>query len=276
MSNLPRLKRLAAVGLIVGLSAISFAAPAAASPSAGSISKPTIVLVHGAWADSSSWAPVTTALQAGGYTVLVAPTSMRTLHDDAAAVAAFINQRTTGPVVLVGHSYGGAVITNAATAAPSVKALVYVDAFIPDEGESLGSIVAGSKSALNVDPATVFDVAGYPNAPENDADVYLKAATFAQSFAQDVPSLIRNELAAGQLPITLAALGESSATPAWRSVPSWAFIGTQDRVLPAETQLAEATRAGAKVTQVAAGHLSMISKPLQVVGVIVSAAKSVR
>ncbi|CAN5196691.1 alpha/beta hydrolase [soil metagenome] len=279
MSPLSRIRSIAATALVLALvGGAALGSPALAEPAAPAIAaKPTIVLVHGAWADSSSWGAVTATLQVAGYVVLVAPNGLRSLSGDAAALSAFVTQRTAGPVVLVGHSYGGAVITNAATTLPSVKALVFIDAFIPDQGESLGSIVAGSTSALNVpDPTSVFDVIGYPNAPAGDAEVYLKASTFSQSFAQDAPALVRNSLAAGQLPITLAALSEPSGAPAWKNIPSWAFVGTQDRVLPAATQLSEARRAGSTITQASASHLSMISKPVQVAAVIIQAAKSVR
>src|SRR6185295_13592067 len=134
--------------------------------------KPTIVLVHGAWADGSSWNPVSTELQAQGFTVLTPPNLLRGVAGDAAYVASFLAQRTSGPVVLVGHSYGGAVITNAGNQAGDVRALVYVNAFMPDEGESVLQILEGSSSALAVaDPATVFDIAGYPGAPEGAAEV---------------------------------------------------------------------------------------------------------
>ncbi|NNC10884.1 alpha/beta hydrolase [Planctomonas sp. JC2975] len=248
---------------------------ASAAPAA-STAKPTIVLVHGAWADSSSWAGVTAILQQAGYPVLVAPNDLRSLSGDSAELDSFLAQRTTGPVVLVGHSYGGAVVTDAATTAPNVRALVYVDAFIPDQAESLQTIIGKSTSALNVpDPTTVFDVNTYPGAPQNDADVYLKPSTFAADFAQDVPAAARNVLEAGQLPITLNALGEPSTAPAWKTIPSWAVIGTADKVLPAATQLAMATRAHATITKINASHLSLVSHPLQVAGVILTAARSV-
>jgi pimeloyl-ACP methyl ester carboxylesterase len=190
-------------------------------------------------------------------------------------LSSYIAQQTTGPVVLVGHSYGGAVITNAALADPNVEALVYIDAFIPDQGESLGSIIAGSTSALNVaDPTTIFNINGYPGAPAGDADVYLKKSTFDNDFAQDLPPAIQNVLSSGQLPITLAALSQPSGVPAWKTLPSWDVVGTADKVLPEATQLAMAKRAGSKVTEVNASHLSMLSKPLQVTAVIEAAARS--
>ena len=264
---------LAVAGLVSTLALVPIGTAGATAPAPRP--KPTIVLVHGAWADSSSWAPVTAILQHDGYKVLVAPEALRSLSTDADYLTSFIAQQTTGPVVLVGHSYGGAVVTNSATHDPTVKALVYVDAFMPAEGESLESIIGGSTSALNVaDPATVFNVNGYPNAAKNDADVYLKPAVFNQDFAQDLPSAVRTLLAAGQLPITLAALGQKSGVPAWKTIPSWDVVGTADKVLPAATQLAMAARAGSVVTKVTASHLAMYSKPLEVAAVIERAARA--
>src|SRR5271157_2493754 len=140
--------------------------------------KPTIVLVHGAWADGSSWNAVSTELQGQGFTVLTPPNLLRGVAGDAAYVASFLAQRTTGPVVLVGHSYGGVVITNAGTTGGDVRALVYVDAFIPEAGENTFQILGGSGSAFDVpDPNTVFDLVGYPGAPEGDAEAFLKPST---------------------------------------------------------------------------------------------------
>ena len=127
---------------------------------------PTIVLVHGAWADASSWNAVAAELRGQGFTVFAPPNLLRGVAADAAYISSFLAQRTSGPVVLVGHSYGGFVITNAATGGGDVRALVYVDAFIPDEGEFVFQILGGSGSALDVpDPTTVLDIAGYPGAP---------------------------------------------------------------------------------------------------------------
>src|ERR1700709_1391191 len=131
--------------------------------------KPTIVLVHGGWADGSSWKGVRAELHEQGFTVLPPPHLLHGEAGDAAYVASFLTQRTTGPVVLVGHSYGGFVITNAGTGGGGVKRLVYGDAFIPDEGEFVFQILGGSGSALDVpDPTTVLDIVGYPGAPEGD------------------------------------------------------------------------------------------------------------
>jgi pimeloyl-ACP methyl ester carboxylesterase len=168
--------------------------------------KPTIVLVHGAWADGSSWNAVSTELQGQGFTVLTPPNLLRGVAGDAAYVASFLAQRTTGSVVLVGHSYGGVVITNAGTKGGDVKALVYVDAFIPDVGENVFQILGGSGSALDIpDPTAVLDIAGYPGAPEGDADAFLKPSTVHDAFAQDLPEADRWLIVASQRPLTLGA-----------------------------------------------------------------------
>lgn len=161
--------------------------------------KPTIVLVHGAWADGSSWNAVSTGLQGQGFTVLTPPNLLHGVAGDAAYVASFLTQRTTGPVVLVGHSYGGVVITNAGTAGGDVKALVYVDAFIPEVGETVFQILGGSGSAFDIpDPTAVFDIVGYPGAPEGDAEAFLKRSTVHEAFAQDLSEADRWLIVASQ------------------------------------------------------------------------------
>ena len=223
---------------------------------------PTIVLVHGAWADASSWNAIITPLQAQGYTVLAPPNELRGLTSDAAYIASFLAQRTSGPVVLVGHSYGGAVITNAGGQGGDVKALVYVDAFIPDEGETVVGILDGSTSALAVaDPTTVLDVAGYPGAPEGAAEAFLKPDTVHNYFAQDLPEEERLLIVAGQRPASFVANVTPSGPPAWKSIPSWAVLGTADLVIPIDVQRRMAERAGATITEVDASHVSMVSHP---------------
>jgi pimeloyl-ACP methyl ester carboxylesterase len=240
------------------------------------MTKPTIVLVHGAWADGSSWNAVASELQAQGFTVFVPPNLLHGLAGDAAYVASFIGQRTSGPVVLVGHSYGGAVITNAVTADSNVRALVYVDAFIPDEGETVFSILGGSGSALDVpDPTVVLDLIGYPGAPEGDAEAFLKPSTVHDSFAQDLPEADRLFIAASQRPITLGANTATAAAPAWKNLPSWAVIGTEDLVIPPATQRSMAERAGSTITEVAASHVSMVSNPSVALAAILAAVAAV-
>src|SRR6476660_3846262 len=145
--------------------------------------EPTIVLVHGAWADGSSWNAVATALRGQGFPVFTPPNLLRGVAVDAPYISSFVAQRTSGPVVLVGHSYGGFVVTNAVVADSTVKALVYIDAFAPDEGETVLQFLGGAGSAFDVpDPTTVFDLVGYPDGPEGDVEAFLKAATVHESF----------------------------------------------------------------------------------------------
>ena len=237
------------------------------------MAKPTIVLVHGAWADASSWNAVASALQSQGFTVLGPPNLLRGVASDAAYISSFLAQRTSGPVVLVGHSYGGFVITNAATGGGEVKALVYVDAFIPDEGETVFQILGGSGSALDVpDPTTVLDIAGYPGGPEGDAEAFLKSDTVHNSFAQDLSEADRWLIAEGQRPITLSANTTPSVSAAWKTLPSWAVVGTEDKVIPPAVQRSMAERAGAKITEVAGSHVSMVSHPQVAIDTILEAA----
>jgi pimeloyl-ACP methyl ester carboxylesterase len=240
------------------------------------MTKPTIVLVHGAWADGSSWNAVSRELQQQGFTVLTPPNLLHGVEGDAAYVASFLTQRTSGPVVLVGHSYGGFVITNAGAKGGEVKALVYVDAFVPDEGEFVFKILGGSGSALDVpDPTTVLDIVGYPGAPEGDAEAFLKASTVRDYFAQDLPEADQLLIVASQRPITLGANTMPSGAPAWKTIPSWAVIGTNDKVIPPATQRSMAERAGATITEVAASHVSMVSHPDAALAAILAAVAAV-
>jgi pimeloyl-ACP methyl ester carboxylesterase len=237
---------------------------------------PTIVLVHGAWADGSSWNAVSVELQSQGYTVLTPPNLLRGVATDAAYVASFLAQRTTGPVVLVGHSYGGVVITNAGAGGGDVRALVYVNAFIPQVGESVFEILGGSGSALDVpDPTSVLDLAGYPGAPEGDVEAFLKPSTVHDSFAQDLPEADRWLIAASQRPIALGANVGPTESAAWTTIPSWAVIGTQDLVIPPAAQRSMAERAGSTISEVDASHVSMVSHPDVAVAAILAAAATI-
>jgi pimeloyl-ACP methyl ester carboxylesterase len=245
------------------------------SASASAAPKPTIVLVHGAWADGSSWSPVTKRLQRDGYTVRVAPDTLRGVASDSAYLAAVL-KTISGPIVLAGHSYGGAVITNAAVGIPNVKALAYVDAFIPDQGQSVLDLVASKPgSELGGNPQDVFDFVAYPGAPAGDFDLYVKPSVFISAFGNDLPRREAAALAAAQRPLTLSGAAEKSGPPAWKTIPSWALVGTADKVIPPAVQLDMAKHANARITSVRAGHLSMLSKPEAVEKLIVRAARSV-
>ena len=224
--------------------------------------KPTIVLVHGAWADGSSWNAVSTELQGQGFTVLTPPNLLHGVAGDAAYVASFLAQRTTGPVVLVGHSYGGVVITNAGTAGGDVKALVYVDAFIPEVGETVFQILGGSGSALDVpDPTAVLDIVGYPGAPEGDAEAFLKPSTVHESFAQDLPEADRWLIVASQRPITLGANTAPTRDRGLEDHPELGRHRHRGPRHPPATQRSMAERAGSTITEVAGSHVSMVSHP---------------
>jgi pimeloyl-ACP methyl ester carboxylesterase len=262
---------LAVAALVAAPSAVAAAStgsPAhpAASP-APLAAKPTIVLEHGAWADGSSWSGVVTRLQRDGYTVDVPPNPLRGPASDSAYLASYL-ATVPGPVVLVGHSYGGFVTTNAATGDKNVKALVYVDAYIPAQGDTLNSLTAqfpGSQitqAALNFVPS-----------PGGVTDVYIKPALFRGILANDLPASQAAELAATQRPIAASALAEVSGPPAWATIPSWDVIGTADHAIPPAAQEFMAARAHATVTKVDASHLSMISHPDTVANVIEAAAR---
>jgi len=261
-----RLRIVAAAALLVVAGLAAPTAVAAAARPTGP--KPTIVLVHGAWADASSWAKVTARLQGKGYAVLSVPNPLRGLGSDAAYLAAILQQRTSGPVVLVGHSYGGAVVTNAALSDPDVEALVYVDAFVPDQGESILGLLGGG------DPNALFDVVQYPGAPAGDVDLYVKSAVFPGVFANDLPAATAAQLAAAQRPIALSALLEPSGAPAWKTLPSWYLLGANDHILPPALQLSMAQCAHSRITKVPSSHLPMLSRPDAVTDLIIAAARA--
>ena len=266
---------LAAVLAVAGLFAAT-AQIASASPSrAATGPKPTIVLEHGAWADSGSWNGVVQRLQHDGYTVYAPPDPLQGLAYDTATLKDFLGT-IPGPIVLVGHSYGGMVITNAATGNKNVKALVYDDAFIPAKGDTAGSL-SGARpgSCLAVaNPATVFNLVPFPGAPKGVVDAYVKPSVFPGCFANGLPASEGAVLAATQRPLATSVLTDKSGVPAWKTIPSWAIVGTADHVIPPAEQLFMAKRAGAHITEVHAPHLSMISNPEVVTETIIAAAQA--
>jgi len=280
----PRLIILAAVLAIAGLLIASpgQSAPAhaatgraaqASAPTWTSGPKPTIVLEHGAWADSGSWNSVIWRLQLAGYTVYAPPNPLRGVRYDSAYLADFLST-LSGPIVLVGHSYGGFVITNAATGNPNVKALVYDDAYIPARGDTLlGLTSAKPGSCLGPEP---FNAVPYPINRAGHVDLYVQASVFPGCFANGLPPAEGAVLAATQRPLAESALTERSGPPAWKTIPSWDIVGTADHVLPPAEQLAMAHNAGASITEIDAPHLSMITDPGVVASVIIQAARATR
>ena len=211
---------LAVAGLLVSVSQIAPARAAAAHAASGGGPKPTIVLEHGAWADGSSWDGVIGLLQAEGYTVYAPPDPLRGLANDSATLADFL-KTITGPVIVVGHSYGGMVITNAATGNPNVKALVYIDAFIPAQGDTAFGLTAARPGSC-VGSANAFLAVPYPGAPTGDFDTYLKTGPdlpypgFAQCFANGLPASQAAMLAATQRPIAFSVGSDPSGIPPGR------------------------------------------------------------
>lgn len=270
--TLSSLATTAVLTLAVSSASASTSHAPAGGPSNGRT--PTIVLVHGAWADASSWAEVTKRLQKQGFTVLAPPNTLRGVRPDTANLKAFL-QTLTGPVVLAGHSYGGFVISNAATGNKNVKALVYIDAYIPDKGETVGQLTAAKPgSALAVaDPSTVFNTVPIPN-QGGDVDLYVKPNLFPQIFAAGVPLNKAAVLAAGQRPLAASTLEEPSGKPAWKTIPSWALIGTADKVIPPAEQSVMTARAGSHTVRVKAPHLSMVSNPKDVTDVVIRAVQN--
>jgi pimeloyl-ACP methyl ester carboxylesterase len=260
----------AMAGLAIPLSQIASARIAEAAV-AGDGPKPSIVLVHGAWADTSSWDGVIQRLQADGYTVYALPNPLRGLPDDTAYLADFLHT-ISGPIVLVGHSYGGTVITNAATGDPQVKALVYVDAFAPAQGQTIAQLLAAYPGSCAV-PANL-NVVPFPGAPSGVADAYIKQSVFPSCMANGLPATQARVLAATQRPIATIALTQESGVPAWQTIPSWAVVGTADHAIPLALQLAMANTAHAHITTVDAPHLAMISDPGTVTNVILHAVRA--
>jgi pimeloyl-ACP methyl ester carboxylesterase len=261
---------LAIVGLVIPLSQIASARTAeVGTPGHGP--KPTIVLVHGAWADTSSWDGVIRRLQADGYTVYAPPDPLQGLPYDSAYLADFLHS-ISGPIVLVGHSYGGAVITNAATGDKQVEALVYVDAFAPAQGQTIAQLLASHPGSCAV-PANLM-VVPFPGAPSGEGEAYIKQSVFAGCMADGLPAAEAHVLGVTQLPIATAALAQPSGVPAWQTIPSWAVVGTADHAIPPALQLAMADRAHAHITTVDAPHLSMVSDPGTVTNVILQAVRA--
>ena len=241
---------------------LAFLLTLATTSSFAAAPKPAIVLVHGAFADASSWAKIIPILEKDGYFVTAVQIPLTSLPDDVAAAKRVIDAQK-GPVVVVGHSYAGAVITDAAAGNPNVKALVYVNAFAPDAGEALAE--AGSKfppPPLNA--ALVPDAAGF---------LYVDRAKMHDVFCKDVPASDARIIAATQKPLNKSVFEAKVANVAWKTIPSWYIVGKEDRAINPDLERFYAKRMNAKTTELKSSHVPFLSHPKEVVKVIVEASK---
>jgi len=234
---------------------------------------PTVVLVHGAFADAGSWAPVTERLVSAGVPVMAIVNPLRGIKSDAAYVASAINQ-IPGPVLAVGHSYGGAIITNAVPQTRNVVGLVYVAAFAPDEGETLAGIVGRSQDSI-LTTATVEKQFPIGEGPQTAVELIIDPARFREVFTADLPQLESDVYGLSQRPIAAGTFGDETGHPAWKDLPSWAAVGTADKAAGSDVVRSMAQRAGAKIREIEGSHVIMISQPDAVTEVILTALKSV-
>ena len=221
---------------------------------------PNIILVHGAWADGSSWNKVIPILKNAGYRVIAVQLPLHSLADDVATVKRAI-ELFGGPTILVGHSYGGFVITNAAYNNPIVTGLVYIAAFVPDEGESLSNFVDPSKLPQGL---LVFDSGGFG---------YINPEMFPQAFAQDVNSTEAKIMATVQKPINQSVLGEKSGPPAWKHLPTWYQVSESDHMIPPDAERQFANRINATTISINSSHASLVSHPDEIAQFILDATR---
>jgi pimeloyl-ACP methyl ester carboxylesterase len=243
--------------------------PASAVAQAKADAKPTIILVHGAFADGASWNPVVARLKRDGYPVIAAANPLRDVRTDAESVASLVRS-VHGRVVLVGHSYGGPVITEAAQGNANVTALVYVAGFLPLPGESSLSLSKQFPGSTLGDALTPIALA------DGDEDLFIDPAKFHAQFAADLPAAQTALMAASQRPVTLSALGEPSRAATWRTLPTYVIYGSADRNIPAAVMKFMADRAHSRRTVVidGASHAVMLSHPAEVSTLIEEAASS--
>ncbi|MER5755353.1 alpha/beta hydrolase [Streptomyces sp. NPDC002088] len=277
----PISRRTVTVSLLAGAAVLGIPGVASAvpGPAAGrpedtdqQPARPTIVLIHGAFADASSWSAVITRLLRQGHRVLAPALPLRGLASDAAYIRSVLDS-VPGPIVLVGHSYGGSVISAAAAEAPQVKALVYVAAFVPDIGESaleLTDKYPGSTLAQ----ATSTQLYPLPGGGEGE-ELIIKRDLFRDQFAAGIPVATTRVMASGQRPITLAALQEKATAAAWKKIPSWYLVAGEDRNIPPAAERWMAARAGARTVTVRAPHAVAVSNPDVVTSLILRAARTV-
>ncbi|MER6605306.1 alpha/beta hydrolase [Streptomyces sp. NPDC000927] len=253
-----------------GCAVTALSAPSAAQVAANggaNAARPTVVLVHGAFADSSSWNGVIERLQRRGYTVMAPANPLRGLHSDSAYIASVL-KTVKGPIVLAGHSYGGAVISTAAAGNSQVKSLIYINALMPDIGESGMSLSARFPSALG----TATNSMPYRTADGGGTDLYLKRDRVHPVFANCLPENRANLLGVTQRPAATTAFSETAEVAAWKEIPSWALVGRQDMTVSPQQQRFEAERAHSHTREIDSCHVSLIARPDAVADLILQGA----
>jgi pimeloyl-ACP methyl ester carboxylesterase len=262
---------LAAIPIAVfGLGALTQASSDTPSPNSP---KPTIVLVHGAWDNSSGWDAVITKLVQDGYPLIAPADPLRDLASDSAYISSVLDT-ITGPIILVGHSYGGAVITNAAVDHANVKALVYIAGWALDQGDSIAQLLTKYPGSLIGPATTIGRPYPLPNGGQG-TDLYLTREGVATAFAADVSPQVQDQIFATQRPFSEDALNSKSGVPAWKTIPAWYLVTSEDKAIPPATQLFMAERAGSHISEVKSSHVAMYSHPDSVVDIILKAANAV-
>ncbi|MEU3954595.1 alpha/beta hydrolase [Streptomyces achromogenes] len=278
--NTPIPRRTLTASMMAGAAALGTAglaqaapspAPAADRTSAARPALPTIVLVHGAFVDASSWSPVVRLLLRQGHRVMVPPNPLRGVAADAAYLRGVVDG-VDGPVLLAGHSYGGSVISRAAVGSAKVEGLVYIAAFVPDVGESAAEL-SGKYPGSSLAETTVTRTYPLPGGGTGE-ELLIRQDLFRHQFAAGVPRTTAATMAAGQRPITVAALNEKATAAAWKTVPTWYLIATEDRNIPPRAQRWMATRAKARTVTVHAPHAVTVSDPRAVADLLDKAARS--
>ncbi|MGW0804725.1 alpha/beta fold hydrolase [Nonomuraea sp. NPDC002799] len=268
---------LAALTLMLGLTATVAPASAVSAARPGAVAttaKPTVVLVHGAFADASGFNDMIARLQAAAFPVIAPANPLRDVAGDAAYISSILDT-VTGPIILVGHSYGGIVITNAARGHDNVKALVYLGAFAPDKGESALQL-AGQFPGSELGHALLARDYKLPDGTPGGTDGYITAEKFRAVFAADLPAHQTRLMAATQRPGSVGGLSGGSGDPAWKTIPSWYLIPTQDKVIPPAAQRFMAKRAGSTVKEIRSSHVVMTSHPDAATAVVLSAYTTTR
>lgn len=260
-----------AVCCVLGVLAMALLPGSARAQAGGSL--PTVVLVHGNWDRPAGWNGVASRLRDAGYPVVVPDNPLRTVWGDSAAISRVLHG-VAGPIVLVGHSYGGFVITNAALNNPRVKALVYIAAFAPDKGETALGLLARSPGSLL--PIALVPTPFVGPGGKIGVDTIINPLLFPTVFAQDVPSRTAREMASHQQPATLASGSGKSGVPAWRSIPSWFMVARNDRIIPPAVERFMAQRAGATTVEIASSHAVPAAHPAEVADFVLRAAQAAR